>query len=66
VAQLIDTSVFIALERQQLNLDLMADSFPEEPVAVAAITASELLAGIYFRDSMMLRVTGDWVRALIT
>jgi hypothetical protein len=54
------------LERQQLNLNLLARSFPEEPIAIAAITASELLSGIYRRDSIVLRVTGDWVRALNT
>jgi len=51
VAQLIDTSVFIALERQQLNLDLLARSFPAERIALAAITASELLAGVHYADT---------------
>ena len=48
MAQLIDTSVFIALERQQLDLDVLARIFPDEPVALAAITASELLAGVHY------------------
>ncbi len=51
MAQLIDTSVFIALERQQLNLDLLARLFPTERIALAAITASELLAGVYYADT---------------
>lgn len=55
MAQLIDTSVFIALERQQLNLGLLARSFPDERIALAAITASELLAGIYHADTEQRR-----------
>ena len=51
MAQLIDTSVFIALERQQLDLDVLVRMFPEEPIALAAITASELLAGVSYADS---------------
>jgi tRNA(fMet)-specific endonuclease VapC len=51
VAQLIDTSVFIALERQQLDLDVLVRVFPDEPIALAAITTSELLAGVYYADS---------------
>lgn len=51
MAQLIDTSVFIALERQQLSLDFLIASVPEESIAVAAITASELLAGVHYADT---------------
>ncbi len=51
MAQLIDTSVFIALERQQLDLDVLARLFPDEPIALAAITASELLAGVHYADT---------------
>ncbi|HEX6508370.1 MAG TPA: PIN domain-containing protein [Chloroflexota bacterium] len=51
MAQLIDTSVFIALERQQLDLDILAHLFPDEPTALAAITASELLAGVHYANS---------------
>ena len=51
MAQLIDTSVFIALERQQLDLDVLGRRFPDEPIGLAAITASELLAGVHYADS---------------
>jgi predicted nucleic acid-binding protein len=51
VARLIDTSVFIALERRQINRDLLACSFPDEPIALTAITAVELLAGVYYADT---------------
>ena len=42
---LIDTSVLIALERGQMDPSRMADG--DEPVAIAAITASELLHGVH-------------------
>lgn len=51
MAQPIDTSVFIARERRQLNLDLLTRSFPNERIVLAAITASELLAGVYHADT---------------
>jgi tRNA(fMet)-specific endonuclease VapC len=47
VGFLIDTSVLIAAERERFSLtDLMA-SLGEEPQALAAITASELLHGVH-------------------
>ncbi len=55
MAQLIDTSVFIALERQQLSLDLLEHSFPTGRIALAVITASELLAGVYGADTEQRR-----------
>src|SRR5579872_191975 len=39
VGQLVDTSVFIALERQQLDLETLVAMLPEEPISLAAITA---------------------------
>jgi tRNA(fMet)-specific endonuclease VapC len=44
---LIDTSVFIAAERGQLDLDTIFAAHQSEPVALAAITASELLHGVH-------------------
>jgi tRNA(fMet)-specific endonuclease VapC len=44
---LIDTSVFIAAERGQLDLDTIITAHQGEPVALAAITASELLHGVH-------------------
>ncbi len=45
---LIDSSVLIAVERGQLRADTVAGAaHPEEPVAIAAITASELLHGVH-------------------
>jgi len=51
VAQLIDTSVFIALERRQINLDLLTRSFPAERIVLAAITASELFVAVRHADA---------------
>jgi len=48
VGLLIDSSVLIAVERGQLRADTVAGAAcPEEPVAIAAITASELLHGVH-------------------
>ena len=45
---LIDSSVLIAVERGQLRADTVAGAArPEEPVAIAAITASEWLHGVH-------------------
>lgn len=45
---LIDSSVLIAVERGELAADaVVAAARPEEPVAIAAITASELLHGVH-------------------
>ncbi len=47
MAVVVDSSVFIALERKGLPLgSLAAEMQPDEPVALAAITASELLVGV--------------------
>lgn len=43
---LIDSSVLIAAERRTLDLDAAMASYGDETVAIAAITASELLHGV--------------------
>jgi tRNA(fMet)-specific endonuclease VapC len=45
MATLIDTSVLIAMERGQI--DLSALMTPNDQIAIAAITASELLHGVH-------------------
>lgn len=47
MAQLIDTSVFVALDRQGASLDAFITLLGAEPFAIASITASELLVGAY-------------------
>ena len=56
MGQLVDTSVFIGLERRAAVFDSLADSVPDEPVALSAITASELLAGVHRADSQHRRL----------
>jgi predicted nucleic acid-binding protein len=46
VGTLIDSSVLIAAERQALQLDAALAAHPDDPVGIAAITASELLHGV--------------------
>ena len=46
MATLIDSSVLFAVERGDLGLDELS-RYVEEDVAVAAVTASELLHGVY-------------------
>lgn len=44
---LIDSSVLIAAERGQLDLSRLLEAHGDEPVAIAANTASELLHGLH-------------------
>jgi tRNA(fMet)-specific endonuclease VapC len=43
----LDTSVLVAAERRAIRFEALLESLGEEPVAVAAITASELLHGCH-------------------
>jgi tRNA(fMet)-specific endonuclease VapC len=45
MATLIDTSVLIAIERGQIDLNVWM--MPNDEIAIAAITASELLRGVH-------------------
>jgi tRNA(fMet)-specific endonuclease VapC len=59
VAQLIDTSIFVALERRGLPLGALAAVAPEGPdvpVALASVTASELLVGVHRADTPARRL----------
>jgi len=57
MAYLIDSSVFITLERQRRPLgDLALVASSDEPVALAAITASELLVGVHRADTLERRL----------
>ena len=44
---LIDSSVLIAWERDKLNIESQLVKYRDESVAIAAITASELLHGVH-------------------
>ena len=43
----IDSSVFIAAERGKLDLKRILANYRDEPIGIAAITASELLHGVH-------------------
>jgi tRNA(fMet)-specific endonuclease VapC len=47
VGTLIDSSVLIAAERRTLDLDAAMVEGADEPIGIAAITASELLHGVH-------------------
>ena len=67
MAQLIDSSVFIGLERRGLTLSALADGNSyQEPVALAAITASELLFGVYRANTAQRRLRREaFVEAIL-
>jgi tRNA(fMet)-specific endonuclease VapC len=56
VALLIDSSVFIASERQTLSFRDVAGISANEVAVLAAVTASELLAGAYRADTAARRL----------
>jgi tRNA(fMet)-specific endonuclease VapC len=57
VGTVIDTSVIIAIERGHLDVAQIADS--DEPVALAAITASELLHGVHRLKGAVARTRAE-------
>lgn len=55
MARLIDSSVFIDLERRRKSLHELRAILSDQPFAMASITASELLVGIYRAESARQR-----------
>lgn len=51
MAQLVDSSVFIALERRHGDPSALAALEGDEPLAIASVTASELLVGAHRADT---------------
>ncbi|HUO04026.1 MAG TPA: PIN domain-containing protein [Candidatus Binataceae bacterium] len=47
MATLIDSSVLIAAERGQIDLDRLSARFAGEDIAISAVTAAELLHGVH-------------------
>ena len=56
MAYLIDSSVFVAIERRGLPLGALAAAMADGPIALASITASELLAVVHRADSPIRRL----------
>ena len=62
----LDTSLLIAAERHALRLEPLLDSLGDEPVAITAITASELLHGCHrARDTRIRLRRAAFVEALL-
>ena len=67
MALLIDTSVLVALERGHLSWEALIQRAGDDEVAVAAITASELLHGVHRADSALRRGRRErFVEAILT
>jgi predicted nucleic acid-binding protein len=67
VGLLIDSSVFITLERGQRSLNALASIAPDDSIALASITASELLIGVHRADTADRRVRREaYVEAILT
>jgi predicted nucleic acid-binding protein len=67
MAQLVDTSTFVAVERQRASLEALTTTMPGEAIALAAITASELLAGVYQADTPSRRLRREaFVEQILT
>jgi tRNA(fMet)-specific endonuclease VapC len=59
VGTLIDTSVLIAAERGRLDPSVLGAENDEEEIALAAITASELLHGVHRLKGAVARVRAE-------
>ena len=65
MATLVDSSVFIAVERGQLDPSRLSDEDDDEALAMSAMTASELLHGVHRLKSAVkrtraMRVVEKW------
>jgi predicted nucleic acid-binding protein len=59
VGTLIDTSVLIAIQRGQLDPQLLQPADEDEPIAISAITASELLHGVHRLTGAVARTRAE-------
>ncbi len=67
MAALIDSSVFIAGERGRINLAELLASLAGEPLALSAVTASELLYGLHRAQTTAQRERRNaYVEAIFT
>ena len=56
---LIDTSVLIAAERGYLRLDTVLTSHGDDPIAMSAVTASELMHGVHRAKTAVQRARAE-------
>jgi predicted nucleic acid-binding protein len=67
VAALLDSSILIAAERGDLELDRLAESYGETDLALAAISASELLHGVHRLRSSARKIRAEtWVEGVLS
>ncbi len=66
MAALIDSSVLIAAERGGLDLDRFAEQHGQNDLAMAAISASELLHGIHRLRSSARKIRAEaWLESIL-
>ena len=66
MAALIDSSVLIAAERGEIETDLFLERFGKTELALAAISASELLHGIHRLRASARKIRAEaWVEAIL-
>jgi predicted nucleic acid-binding protein len=56
---LIDTSVIVAIERGRLDPAVLREEAEDEPIAIAATTASELLHGVHRLKGAVARTRAE-------
>ena len=56
---MIDTSVIVAIERGRLDPAVLREEDEDEPIAIAAITASELLHGVHRLKGAVARTRAE-------
>jgi tRNA(fMet)-specific endonuclease VapC len=59
VGTVVDTSVLIAMQRGQLDPARLRDEDDDEPLAIAAIAASELLHGVHRQTHAVARTRAE-------
>jgi predicted nucleic acid-binding protein len=66
VGLLIDSSIFIAAERQKLDFDRLLAEFGNEPAELSVVTAAELLHGVERADPNRRAQRQSAVEGIIT
>ena len=65
MGQVVDTSVWVSLERSGRPIRTFVNAFPDQEVVIAAVTVSELLAGAHLADTNKRRRAREQVVAAI-
>lgn len=63
MAVLVDTSIFVAVERNKLDFDKIID--PEQSYAVSAVSAAELLHGVHRASERRVQARAAFVEGLL-